>query len=86
MDTSGVSTARDVAAAIAQARRGGDATRWPEKLPVRDRLAVLFDPGTFVEDGLLASAADAGLPADGVITGVGRVEGRPVAVIAHDSP
>lgn len=84
MDTSGVSTARDVAAAIAQARRGGDATRWPEKLPVRDRLAVLFDPGTFVEDGLLASAADAGLPADGVITGVGRVEGRPVAVIAHD--
>lgn len=78
------STARDVAAAVERARRGGDATRWPEKLPVRDRVALLFDPGTFVEDGVLASAADAGLPADGVITGVGRVEGRPVAVIAHD--
>ncbi|CQD23969.1 propionyl-CoA carboxylase beta chain 5 AccD5 [Mycobacterium lentiflavum] len=78
------STSRDVAVAVEQARRGGDATRWPEKLPVRDRVALLFDPGTFVEDGVLASAADAGLPADGVITGVGRVESRPVAVIAHD--
>ena len=53
-------------------------------MPVRDRLAVLFDPGSFVEDGLLATAAGAALPADGVVTGVGRVEGRPVAVIAHD--
>jgi len=51
---------------------------------VRDRLAVLFDPGSFVEDGLLASAAGGALPADGVVTGVGRVDGRPVAVIAHD--
>jgi acetyl-CoA carboxylase carboxyltransferase component len=74
----------EVVAAQERARRGGDPARWPEKLPVRDRLAILFDPGTFVEDGLLASASDAGLPADGVITGVGRVEGRPVAVIAHD--
>ncbi|GAA1270580.1 acyl-CoA carboxylase subunit beta [Pseudonocardia aurantiaca] len=74
----------EVTAAQERARRGGDPARWPAKLPVRDRLAILFDPGTFVEDGLLATAADAGLPADGVITGVGRVEGRPVAVIAHD--
>jgi acetyl-CoA carboxylase carboxyltransferase component len=73
----------DVAAAQERALRGGDPARWPDKLPVRDRLAVLFDPGSFVEDGLLA-AADSGLPADGVVTGVGRVEGRPVAVIAHD--
>jgi acetyl-CoA carboxylase carboxyltransferase component len=74
----------EVTAAQERARRGGDPARWPAKFPVRDRLAILFDPGTFVEDGLLATAADAGLPADGVITGVGRVEGRPVAVIAHD--
>ncbi|HZZ52391.1 MAG TPA: acyl-CoA carboxylase subunit beta [Pseudonocardia sp.] len=76
----------DVERATESALRGGDPTRWPDKLPVRDRLNVLFDPGSFVEDGLLASAAngDAALPADGVITGVGRVEGRPVAVIAHD--
>ena len=74
----------EVAAAQQRARRGGDPTRWPDKLPVRDRLAVLFDPGSFVEDGLLAAAADSELPADGVVTGVGRVEGRAVAVIAHD--
>ncbi|NMH98723.1 acyl-CoA carboxylase subunit beta [Pseudonocardia sp. K10HN5] len=80
----GAPTVADVAAARDRALRGGDPTRWPNKLPVRERLAVLFDPGTFVEDGVLASAADDALPADGVITGVGRVEGRPVAVIAHD--
>ncbi|MCU1629497.1 MAG: carboxylase [Pseudonocardia sp.] len=74
----------EVARAQETARRGGDPARWPDKLPVRDRLAVLFDSGSFVEDGLLATAADGALPADGVITGVGRVEGRPVAVIAHD--
>ncbi|WP_308252278.1 acyl-CoA carboxylase subunit beta [Pseudonocardia sp. KRD291] len=77
-------TAQDVTRAAERARAGGDPARWPDKLPVRDRLAVLFDPGSFVEDGLLATAMDAALPADGVITGVGRVEGRPVAVIAHD--
>jgi acetyl-CoA carboxylase carboxyltransferase component len=76
-------TAPDVAAARDRALRGGDPARWPGKLPVRDRIAILFDPGTFVEDGLLA-AADSDLPADGVVTGVGRIEGRPVAVIAHD--
>ncbi|MGH3632129.1 MAG: acyl-CoA carboxylase subunit beta [Sciscionella sp.] len=74
----------EIARATRLARSGGDAARWPDKLPVRDRLAVLFDPGTFVEDGLLAGATDDGLPADGVVTGVGLVEGRRVAVIAHD--
>jgi acetyl-CoA carboxylase carboxyltransferase component len=53
-------------------------------MPVRERIAVLCDPGTFTEDGLLARALVEGLPADGVVTGVGRVEGRRVAVIAHD--
>ena len=37
-----------------------------------------------MEDGLLANAGREGLPADGVLTGVGRIEGRSVAVIAHD--
>jgi acetyl-CoA carboxylase carboxyltransferase component len=83
-DVNGAPTAADVTAAAERARAGGDPSRWPDKMPVRDRLAVLFDPGTFVEDGLLATAIDQALPADGVITGVGRVEGRPVAVIAHD--
>ena len=48
------------------------------KLFVRDRLALLLDEGSFVEDGLLANAAADDLPADGVVTGVGRVDGRPV--------
>lgn len=80
----GAPTAQDVVDAAERALGGSDPSRWPSKLPVRERLAVLFDPGSFVEDGLLATAADEALPADGVITGVGRVEGRPVAVIAHD--
>jgi acetyl-CoA carboxylase carboxyltransferase component len=77
-------SAGDVRAAQAAALTGLDATRWPEKLPVRDRLTLLLDPGTWVEDGLLANATGDGLPADGVLTGVGRIDGRPVAVIAHD--
>jgi acetyl-CoA carboxylase carboxyltransferase component len=73
-----------VRAAIAAAERGNRPGRWPAKLPVAERLAVLLDPGSWREDGLLANAEADGLPADGVRTGVGRIDGRPVAVIAHD--
>jgi acetyl-CoA carboxylase carboxyltransferase component len=54
------------------------------KLYVRDRLALLFDAGTFVEDGQLANARASGLPADGVVTGRGLVDGRPALVVAND--
>jgi acetyl-CoA carboxylase carboxyltransferase component len=54
------------------------------KLFVRDRLALLLDDGSFVEDGLLANSAAEDLPADGVVTGVGRVDGRAVVVVAND--
>ena len=54
------------------------------KLFVRNRIDLLCDKGSFVEDGLLANAAAADLPADGVVTGVGRVEGRAVCVMAND--
>jgi acetyl-CoA carboxylase carboxyltransferase component len=54
------------------------------KLFVRDRLALLLDEGSFVEDALLANTAAEDLPADGVVTGVGRVHGRPVCVMAND--
>ncbi|MGH9047039.1 MAG: acyl-CoA carboxylase subunit beta [Acidimicrobiales bacterium] len=64
--------------------RYGDKLAEHKKLPVRERLALLIDEGTFVEDGLLANTAEADLPADGVVTGTGRVEGRPVCVIAND--
>jgi acetyl-CoA carboxylase carboxyltransferase component len=54
------------------------------KLYVRERIALLLDEGTFVEDGQLANAQAAGLPADGVVTGQGLVDGRPVLVVAND--
>jgi acetyl-CoA carboxylase carboxyltransferase component len=55
------------------------------KLFARDRLALLLDPDSFVEDGMLANNSDPELPADGVITGLGKVGGRTVAVMANDS-
>jgi acetyl-CoA carboxylase carboxyltransferase component len=54
------------------------------KLPVRDRVALLLDPDSFAEDGLLASWEQEGLGAEGVVTGVGTLGGRPVAVMAND--
>ncbi|HTK15332.1 MAG TPA: carboxyl transferase domain-containing protein, partial [Acidimicrobiia bacterium] len=59
------------------------------KLTVRERLDLLLDPGTWVEYALLADHMDAGLgdrylAADGAITGIGEIEGRPVAVAAYD--
>jgi len=54
------------------------------KLYVRDRVALLFDAGSFVEDGQLANTLAQGLPADGVVTGRGLVSGRPALVVAND--
>ncbi|MFX4272398.1 acyl-CoA carboxylase subunit beta [Propionibacteriaceae bacterium Y1685] len=54
------------------------------KLFVRERIALLFDEGSFVEDGQLANAVATGLPADGVVTGRGLVDGRPALVVAND--
>ncbi len=54
------------------------------KLFVRDRIDLLVDPGSFVEDGLLANASAGDLPADGVVTGIGTVDGRPACVMAND--
>jgi methylmalonyl-CoA decarboxylase subunit alpha len=55
------------------------------KLFARERIALLTDPGSFAEDGIFANATADGLPADGVITGTARVDGRPVALMANDS-
>src|SRR5918997_76771 len=54
------------------------------KLPVRDRVARLLDDGSFTEDALLANWEADGLGADGVVTGMGTVGGRPVALMAND--
>lgn len=53
------------------------------KLLVRDRLKQLFDDGFDFEDGLLAGV-DRDLPSDAIVTCVGKVHGRDVAVIAND--
>jgi acetyl-CoA carboxylase carboxyltransferase component len=66
------------------------------KLFARERVALLVDEGSFVEDGLFANALaidgrgggdrnGTGLPADGVVTGTATVDGRPVALMANDS-
>jgi acetyl-CoA carboxylase carboxyltransferase component len=54
------------------------------KLYVRERISLLFDEGSFVEDGRFANAMSGGLPADGVVTGRGTVDGRPAIVVAND--
>src|SRR5436309_13399194 len=54
------------------------------KLPVRQRVDRLLDPGSFAEEGLLANWEQEGLGADGVVTGLGAIGGRPVAVMAND--
>src|SRR4051794_37380544 len=55
------------------------------KLFARERVRMFLDEGSFLEDGVLANALDTELPADGVITGLGQLNGRPVAVMANDS-
>ena len=54
------------------------------KLPVRERIALLLDDGSFTEDGLLSHWDVDGEGADGVVTGVGTLDGRPAGVIAND--
>ncbi len=54
------------------------------KLPVRERVARLLDPGSLAEEALLASWEADGLGADGVVTGMGTIGGRPVALMAND--
>ncbi len=83
------STADRVAAAAERAlagnlAKGGDKLAQQGKLFVRDRLDLLLDPGSFVEDALLANTSATDLPADGVVTGVGTIDGRPVCVMAND--
>ena len=90
-ETPGVTTSDAVRRAGERALEGNlhkesDKLARQGKLFVRDRLDLLLDPGTLVEDALLANAlapAD-DLPADGVVTGRGLIDGRPVCVMAND--
>jgi acetyl-CoA carboxylase carboxyltransferase component len=79
----------DLHEAEARALAGGpgrhhEKAREQGKLPVRERIALLLDDGSFAEEALLANWVEDGLGADGVVTGVGTVEGRTVALMAND--
>lgn len=73
--------------ALARRRAGG-------RRSARENLADLLDAGSFTEYGALAVAAQRSrrslddlqknTPADGLVTGTGRVAGHPVAVMAYD--
>ena len=58
--------------------------REQNKLTVRERLDLLLDKDSFVEDGLFANVLADELPADGVVTGLGTIDGRQVAIMAND--
>jgi methylmalonyl-CoA decarboxylase subunit alpha len=79
----------DLGRASERALQGGpqrhrDKARDQGKLLVRERVAALVDEGSFVEEGLLAGWQEDGLGAEGVVTGVGTVDGRAVALMAND--
>ncbi|HTO02851.1 MAG TPA: acyl-CoA carboxylase subunit beta [Opitutus sp.] len=60
-------------------------------LTARERVDALFQPGSFLESGMHAQhdchdfgMENKSLPGDGVVTGVGYIDGRPVASFSHD--
>ena len=66
----------DIRPALEAALAGGpqrhhEKTAEQGKLPVRERVERLVDPGSFAEEGLLANWDQEGLGADGVVTGTG---------------
>ena len=79
-----------------EARQGGGATRIEQqhargKLSARERLDLLLDDGSFTEIDAFVThrASDFGLDGqrylgDGVVTGFGRIDGRPVFVYSQD--
>ena len=80
-----------LAAEIERIKRGGPEkyharNREQKRLFARDRLKLLLDDGKIeFEDGMFAENVKPDLPADAIITGVGRIHGRPVAFSASDS-
>lgn len=79
-----------VAEMRAQIERGGaqkyhDANARRGKLFARERVRLLVDDGSFVEDGEFANVLAGDLPADGVITGTATIDGRRVCLMANDS-
>ena len=90
------SLVEELEARRAKARLGGGEERIArqheqDKLTARERLALLIDADTWVELGIhgrphFSQRAMEGkdAPADGVVTGYGKIDGRLVAVAAYD--
>lgn len=55
------------------------------KLFVRKRLELLFDEDVLIEDAFFANCMEDDLPSDGVVTGIGKINGQAVCVMANDS-
>ncbi len=78
------------------ARSGGGQARIDKqhasgKLTARERIAILFDPGTFIElnDLMISRVTDFGMdkkavPGDGVVTGYGKINGRLAFAASQD--
>ena len=93
-------SSRELAAAIAASKAATlDAARpdamakrrRDDKLSARARIDALLDSGSLLEIGGLAGPhrdnpwnANLEAPADGIVAGSGMVDGRPIAVVAHD--
>jgi len=84
---------KDLEARDAKAREMGGPGKLAQRraagiLNARERIAYLFDPGTFMESGLLTVSAypDARdrSPCDGKITGFGQIHDREAACVAND--
>ena len=79
-----------------RARQGGGAARIEKqhakgKLTARERIEILFDPGSFEEWDMFVEhrctdfgMADQTIPGDGVVTGYGTINGRLVFVFSQD--
>src|SRR3954449_6334382 len=88
-----VADLRSRQAALAQGGAGGDDRsierhRERGKLPVRERIERLLDPGSaFLELSPLAATDlyDDDAPGAGIVTGVGRIEGSTCVVVANDA-
>jgi acetyl-CoA carboxylase carboxyltransferase component len=79
----------DLREALERARAGGPERHHEKsaaagKLPVRERVERLVDSGSFAEEALLANWEQDGFGADGVVTGMATIGGRPVCLMAND--
>ncbi|MFC0271183.1 acyl-CoA carboxylase subunit beta [Metabacillus herbersteinensis] len=81
---------RQLAEKIADIDSGGhekyhEKLKTQNKLFVRERLNRLFDNSQYTEDAKFANNQAGDLPADGVVTATGKINGQTVCVMANDS-